>query len=178
MFIVVPFKTLGTEDVEKPCFSKQRFKSLPHLHTRLINSAEFIPLQVSRLVRPTAGQEALAATAQHWFTATPDPMRSVFKPFTFLSSEQMAGVSITQLESMQKSDSPQLATSPYTQSCPALRNPPHPLWQAWCSVYEFQTCAKPPPKALRDLEMRGLEHNTNLSFSEAVLEEMRLYSSI
>jgi secernin len=39
--------------------------------------------QVSWLVPPGCDDRQQQQQAQHWFTATPDPQRSIFKPFSF-----------------------------------------------------------------------------------------------
>lgn len=94
----------------------------------------------------------MSSRAQHWFTATPDPSRSVFKPFSF-----------------------QTGGSPHTAAAPAPRNPPHALWQAWQGVYEVCGAAKPSFSALRELEHRGLKEDGGLTFAAAVEEELGLY---
>lgn len=96
--------------------------------------------------------------AQHWFTATPNPSHSVFKPFSFASSSQPGG-------------------SAHTAALPARRNPPHALWQAWQAVYEGRHGggSKPSQAALRELEQRGLDASCGLTFAAAVEEELRLY---
>lgn len=124
--------------------------------------------QVSRLLGAAANghngaggggaPDGTHAAAQHWFTATPDPSRSVFKPFSFASSSAPGG-------------------SDHTVARPARRNPPHPLWQAWQAVHEGRhgRGTKPSQAALRELEQRGLDASSSLTFADAVDEELRLY---
>lgn len=102
---------------------------------------------------------AAGGPALHWFTATPDPRRSVFKPFCLPSDQQQ-----------------QLDGSPHTTALPAKRNLPHPLWQAWQAVYERRGGVKPPPAALQELEARGLSPASGLTWAAAVEEELRLYT--
>ncbi|GAB4817219.1 hypothetical protein N2152v2_004265 [Parachlorella kessleri] len=143
--------------------------------------------QVSRLVK--AVERSAAPTAQHWFTATPEPLRSIYKPFSFSTSgrgdgdgEQVDGHSAEQEQQSQQqrqrqqrpADESSLG-SPYTGAQAAARNPPHPLWLAWQSVYEKRGGSKPPLEALQELEERGLDCSGGLSFAKAVEEEMRLY---
>lgn len=119
--------------------------------------------QVSRLPGAAAnghngGSDGTLAAAQHWFTATPDPSRSMFKPFSFASSSAPGG-------------------SDHTVARPARRNPPHALWQAWQAVYEGRHGGgtKPSQAALQELEQRGLDAGSRLTFADAVDEELRLY---
>lgn len=127
--------------------------------------------QVSRLVRPAAADgsnggggrspPAAAAAAQHWFTATPDPKRSIFKPFSFTAAGQLDG-------------------SPHTLAAPAPINPPHVLWQAWQAVYEGRGggSKKPSQAALRELEARGMNAGGGLTWAAAVAEELQLYGRV
>ena len=123
--------------------------------------------QVSWLVPPGCDDRQQQQQAQHWFTATPDPQRSIFKPFSFSfhQGQQQDG---------------QPGCSPHTAAAPAPRNPPHALWRAWQAVYEARAigkASKPSQAALRELEARGLEGATGISFAAAVEEEMRLYGA-
>jgi hypothetical protein len=123
-------------------------------------------LQVSRLVKPAGGGSA--PQTLHWFTATPDPQRSVYKPFAF---PQHPG------------NGQQLVADPaggssYTVALPAPRNPPHPLWKAWQSVYEARGASKPSQSALKELEARCLDSKSGPTFAQAVEEEMRLYGAL
>lgn len=114
--------------------------------------------QVSQLWPPAA--DGLPGIARHWFTATPDPQRSIFKPFTFPRSAS--------------GQPPQ--TSTHTAAAPAPRNPPHALWRAWQAVYERRGGRRPSVAALRDLEVLGLDPaGAGLSFVEAVQRELELY---
>lgn len=115
--------------------------------------------QVSRLVRAATDGSQAAAEAQHWFTGTPDPQRSVFKPFRL-------GPPGAPLDG-----------SPHTAAAPARRNPPHALWQAWQAAYEGRHGGRgrrPSQAALRELEARGLEAGGGLTWAVAVDEELRL----
>lgn len=100
--------------------------------------------------------------AQHWLTGTPDPQRSVFKPFRLGPPEAT------------------LDGSPHTAAAPARRNPPHALWQAWQAAYEGRHGGgggkRPAQAALRELEARGLEAGGGLTWAAAVEEEMQLLS--
>ena len=128
-------------------------------------------LQVSRLTKPGGSGAGGPPAAQHWFTATPDPRRGVFKPFAFPGSNSGGsgdGGSNGTLP---------VQASPYTAAQPARRNPPHALWKAWRSVHESRGGGKPAAAALRDLEARGLDPGSSLTFAAAVEEEMRLYGS-
>lgn len=115
--------------------------------------------QVSQLRTPAA--VSVPGAARHWFTATPDPQRSVFKPFAFPPST---------------SGQPPQASA-HTAAAPAARNPPHTLWRAWQGVYERRGAARPSALALRDLEACGLDPaGSELSFGEAVRRELELYN--
>ncbi|KAL4425689.1 hypothetical protein ABPG75_009705 [Micractinium tetrahymenae] len=114
--------------------------------------------QVSQLWPPTA--DGTPRAPRHWFTATPDPQRSVFKFFAFPAAGS--------------GQSP--VSSPHTAAAPAPRNPPHELWRAWQGVYERRGGRKPSAAVLRGLEARGLDPaGSGLSFEEAVQRELELY---
>lgn len=125
--------------------------------------------------------------AQHWFTATPDPQRSVFKPFAFTATGPVPDPGRDQQQEEEDEDGEQQQQqqpgSPYTVAAPARRNPPHRLWQAWQAAYEGRGSAdgsstRPALSALRDLEARGTDPEGGLTFRAAVEEEMRLYGAL
>jgi hypothetical protein len=129
-------------------------------------------LQVSRLARSTGGGSDSSAGQQHqhWFTATPDPQRSVYKPFAFPPASSSSGGSLRQQ---------QPECSPHTAAPPAARNPPHPLWQAWKVMHEYFGTLLPPQASLqlRELEAQGLDPQADLTFAVAVQREMQLYGA-
>ena len=106
------------------------------------------PAQVSVL--------APGAPPRHWFTGTPDPQRSAFKPFACGPGGALDG-------------------SPHTAALPANRNPPTALWQAWQRVHEARGGRRPSAAALRELEARGLAEGSGLSWAAAVDAELQLY---
>jgi len=122
-------------------------------------------LQVSVLSPPAANGGTSPPQARHWFTATPDPQRSIFKPFLMPPPGSSS------------SDAEPLDGSPATVAAPAPRNPPHQLWQRWQGVYERRGAKKPPAAALRELEAQGLDPAGGLTFAAAVEEELRLYGA-
>jgi secernin len=121
--------------------------------------------QVSWLVPPSSndGRQQQEQQAHHWFTATPDPQRSVFKPFSFSFHQGQQDA--------------QPCCSPHTAATPAPRNSPHALWHAWQAVNETRGGFKTSQAALQELEVRGLEGTAGLSFAAAVAEELRLYGA-
>ena len=130
-----------------------------------------------------AADDKTGPAAQHWFTATPDPLRSIYKPFGFPKGSstddgRADGQSIEQQPQQQQhaADESSLG-SPYTVAGTAPRNPSHPLWRAWQSTYEKRGGSRPPLDALQELEARGLDPSGGLSFAKAVEEEMRLYGA-
>ena len=137
------------------CMSGGGFRSNGSQVSRLLASASAADGHEGGSSGTSDGSPPLA---QHWFTATPDPSRSVFKPFAFASSSAPGG-------------------SAHTAALPARRNPPHALWQAWQAVYEGRHGggSKPFKAALQELEQRGLDASSGLSFADAVDEELRLY---
>lgn len=99
------------------------------------------------------------APPRHWFTGSPDPQRSIFKPFLLRPGAPLDG-------------------SPHTAALPAARNPPTALWQAWQRACEQKGGrGRPPAATLRELEARGLADGSSLSWAAAVEEELRLYGS-
>lgn len=122
--------------------------------------------QVSVLRRCAGGA---GPAAQHWFTATPDPQRSVYKPFHLEPHSAADGAALG-------GDPAALDGSPLTAALPARRNPPHPLWQAWQAVHEKRGGRLGRAQAaLQELEARGLQGG--LTFAAAVEEEMQLYAA-
>lgn len=105
-----------------------------------------------------------APASVHWFTGTPDPRRSAFKPFVF--GQGGSG-----------------AASPHTAAPPARCNPRHALWRAWQAVHEAGGAANEEVRAavrggLQRLEARGLEPDGSMTFEAAAEEELRLYESV
>lgn len=69
--------------------------------------------------------------------------------------------------------------SPHTAPTPC--NPPQALWQAWQAAHEGRRGSNGGGRrpvaaaALRQLEARGLEPESGLTFAAAVEAELRLY---
>lgn len=122
-----------------------------------------LALSSASIVAPPNTQVSLLsadAPPRHWFTGSPDPQRSIFKPFLLSPGAPLDG-------------------STHTAALPAARNPPTALWQAWQRTYEQKGGRRPAAAALRELEERGLAEDggSALSWATAVEEELRLYGS-
>ena len=110
----------------------------------------------------------------HWFTGTPDPSVSIFKPFVFVPGVGSCAMTM----------------SPNVENDPAKETPrfqrkverAHPLWQAHAAAFK---AGRLPSEELRELERNAVKEMAELDgasediladlFKDAVQSEMKFY---